>query len=81
MQTVLFQVEMILNNRPLTYVYPDEIERAQTPNHLLFGRTLQHQIKINQYNLEHKILLHKVRKLIVLLIVFAIDGTRSPLSI
>ena len=40
MQTVLFEVEMILNNRPFTYVYPDEIENAITPNHLLFGRTL-----------------------------------------
>ena len=40
MQTVLFEVEMILNNRPLTYVYPDEIENALTPNHLLFGRML-----------------------------------------
>ena len=40
MQTVLFEVEMILNNRPLTYVYPDEIENALTPNHVLFGRTL-----------------------------------------
>ena len=40
MQTVLLEVEMILNNRPLTYVYPNEIENALTPNHLLFGRTL-----------------------------------------
>ena len=40
MQTVLFEVEMILNNRPLTYVYPDEIENALTPNHLFFGRIL-----------------------------------------
>ena len=40
MQTFLFEVEMILNNRPLTYVYPDEIEDALTPNHVLFGRTL-----------------------------------------
>ena len=31
---------MTLNNCPLTYVYPDEIENALTPNHLLFGRTL-----------------------------------------
>ena len=31
---------MILNNRPLTYVYLDEIENALKPNHVLFGRTL-----------------------------------------
>ena len=40
MQTVLLEVEMILNNRPLTYVYPNEIENALTPNHLLFDRKL-----------------------------------------
>ena len=40
MQTVLFEVKMILNNRPLTYVYPDEIQNALTPNHFLFGKTL-----------------------------------------
>ena len=31
---------MMLNNRPLTYVYPNELENALTPNHSLFGRTL-----------------------------------------
>ena len=36
----MFEVEMMLNNRPLTYVYPNELENALTPNHSLFGRTL-----------------------------------------
>ena len=40
MQTVLFELEMILNDRSLKYVYPVEIENALTPNYLLFGRTL-----------------------------------------
>ena len=35
LQTVLFEVEMIINNASLTYVYPNTIE---TPSHLLFGR-------------------------------------------
>ena len=39
-QTVLFKLDMILNDRSLTNVYPDEIENALTPNYLLFGRTL-----------------------------------------
>ena len=34
LETVLFEVELIINNKPLTYVYPNTIE---TPNHLLFG--------------------------------------------
>ena len=52
MQTVSFEVEMILNNLPLEYVYPVEIENALTPNHLLLGRThTSTSTKICQYNL------------------------------
>ena len=40
LQTVLFEVELIINNAPLTYVYPNAIETCLTPNHLLFGRQL-----------------------------------------
>ena len=38
LQTVLFEVELIINYEPLTYVYPNTIETYLTPNHLLFGR-------------------------------------------
>ena len=40
LQTVLFKVELIINNASLTYVYPNTIETFLTPNHLLFGRQL-----------------------------------------
>ena len=40
LQTVLIQVKLIVNNAPLTYVYPNTIEAYLTPNHLLFGRQL-----------------------------------------
>ena len=40
LQTVLFEVELIINNTQLTYVYPNTIETWLTPNHLLFGRQL-----------------------------------------
>ena len=40
LQTVLSAVEVIINNAPLTYVYPNTIEKYLTPNHLLFGRKL-----------------------------------------
>ena len=33
-----FEFEMIINNAPVTYVYPNTIETCLTPNHLLFGR-------------------------------------------
>ena len=39
MFTVLAEVEVVLNNRPLTYVYAEETECCLTPNHLLIGRT------------------------------------------
>ena len=40
LQTVLFEVEMTINNAPLTYIYPNTIETCLTPNHLLLGRKL-----------------------------------------
>ena len=40
LQTVLIKVKLIINNAPLTYVYPNTIKTYLTPNHLLFGRQL-----------------------------------------
>ena len=40
LQTVLFEIECILNNRPITYYYSTVMEPCLTPNHLLYGRTL-----------------------------------------
>ena len=40
LQTILFEIETITNNRPITYFYDDESESCLMPNHLLFGRTL-----------------------------------------
>ena len=37
--TVLIEIESMINNRPLTYVYQD-IEDPLTPNHLIFGRRI-----------------------------------------
>ena len=38
LQNVLFEVELIINNAPLIYVYLNTIEICLKPNHLLFGR-------------------------------------------
>ena len=38
LQIELFEVELIVNNAPLTYVYPNTIETCLTPNHLLVDR-------------------------------------------
>ena len=40
LQTILYEVEQIINNRPITYYYSDNEEECLTPNHLLYGRTL-----------------------------------------
>ena len=37
---VLTEVKLIIDNAPLTYVYPNTIKTYLTPNHLLFGRHL-----------------------------------------
>ena len=37
---MLFKVELIINNAPLTYVYPNTIETCVAPNYLLFCRQL-----------------------------------------
>ena len=39
-RTMLFEVELFINNAPLIYVYPNTIETCLTPNYLLFGRPL-----------------------------------------
>ena len=40
MQTVLLEIENVLNSRPLCYLYDDDHEHIVTPNHLLYGRKL-----------------------------------------
>ena len=40
LQTVSFEVELTINNAPLTHVYLNTIETCLTPNHLLFDRQL-----------------------------------------
>ena len=45
LQTVLIEVELIINNKPLTYIYPNSIETCFTPNHLLFGRQLLYSFR------------------------------------
>ena len=40
LETVLKEVEEVLNSRPLTYVYSDITEEPLTPSHLVTGRRL-----------------------------------------
>ena len=38
--TVMTEVEAVLNSRPLTYVYSEDIETALTPSHFVMGKRL-----------------------------------------
>ena len=40
LETVLVELENIINNRPLTYIDTDTTEEIITPNHLIVGRSL-----------------------------------------
>ena len=40
MMTVLVEIEGIINTRPLTYLYEDDVSEPLTPSHLLTGRNL-----------------------------------------
>ena len=39
--TVLLEIERVVNNRPITYDYPTDLDKCLTPNNLLFGRRLE----------------------------------------
>ena len=47
-ETVLLEIEVILNSRPLYPLFDDDMTLPLTPNHLLFGR------KLGQINCEEK---------------------------
>ena len=41
LQTVLFETEAVLNNRPLTHYFHEKLEDCLSPNHSLFRRSLK----------------------------------------
>ena len=41
LQTLVYEVEAILNNRPICNDYEDDIDSVLTPNHLIFGRRIE----------------------------------------
>ena len=40
LNTVLIEIEAVLNNRPLTFIYENDVEVPLTPSHLFCGRRL-----------------------------------------
>ncbi|XP_057299338.1 uncharacterized protein LOC130629963 [Hydractinia symbiolongicarpus] len=41
LQTLINEIELILNNRPICDKYDDDCEDVLTPNHLLYGRRME----------------------------------------
>ena len=41
-RTLLIEIEAILNNRPIPYIYDDVLIQPLTLSHLLFGHRLEH---------------------------------------
>ena len=52
--TILKEIENVLNNRPLTTVYYDEILQPLTPNKLLYGHNINTEVTDNQYEDIHE---------------------------
>ena len=42
LQTILLEIELIINDRPLTHIYTDSTELSLTPSRLAFSRNLNH---------------------------------------
>ena len=53
MLTLLQEIETVINNRPLTFVYNEPCVEALTPNHLVFGRKLNLNGVNSGSNIEH----------------------------
>ena len=43
--TVLFEIENVLNNRPLSFMYDDDVHEVSTRNSLLYGKRLEFENK------------------------------------
>ena len=54
LQTVIQEIELILNSRPLGVMYDNDMEQILTPNHLLFGRKLNLENVRSDFNLENQ---------------------------
>ena len=60
LQTILLEIELIINNRPLTHIYTDLTELPLTPSQLVFSRNLNHSsLSESPVNVERDIYEHR----------------------
>ena len=52
LQTLVFEIEAIINNRPICQDYDNELENVLTPNHLVYGRRLENVNESNSCSIE-----------------------------
>ena len=65
LQTILYEIELVLNNRPLTFTYENPNDAVLTPNHLLFGRRLNTEgINNNNNNIDINSRYRHIQKLL-----------------
>ena len=72
LQTMIFEIEAILNNRPLCQDYDDELDDVLTPNHLVYGRRLENvnEKSVKSVELEGRVELVKREKHLVRLVTY-----------
>ena len=59
LQTLLFEIEAVLNNRPICDDYDDDMNDVLSPNHLLYGRRIEtinsnSESEINDININNR---------------------------
>ena len=50
LQTILCDIEVAMNNRPLAYLSEDDLDNALTPFHLMYGRSNSTAKQFNSFN-------------------------------
>ena len=78
LETLIQEIELILNNRPIDVDYDDDQEDILSPSHLTFGRQLS-TTKMSTQNSDSDLNLSKRKKMLQFLTIFGLDGGENML--
>ena len=73
LQTLVLEVDLILNNRPIDIGYDDDQEDILSPSHLISGRQLP-TTNMSTQNSDSDLNLSKRKKMLQFLTIFGLDG-------